>query len=386
MLDRVILLTGATGLVGGDVMRRYAARGVRVYTLVRAGSDAEAAQRLAARLPDAAQRPIALAGDLTQPRLGLSETAWATLADEVTDILHAATDIHFGRPLAEAWAVNVTGTERVLDLARAARRLRQYGHVSTVHIAGRRVGDIRETELEHDAGWVNTYEQTKYEAERLLSASMAELPITVYRMSSVVGDSRTGEVRQFNFLHQLMRLVWGGLVPALPADPDGPVDLIASDWVADALVALFERRFVPGETLHLCAGPDRAYSLAEILDVTLAEFDRWLPPGRRRPTAPALVSLEEFSRLVKAVEAEGRQRQAQALGAIATFTPHLALPKAFDNRLARAALAPLGVAWPSIRDYYPRVVEYCVKTGWGRVASPAAAQETSHAAGSATSH
>ncbi|MCW5852068.1 MAG: SDR family oxidoreductase, partial [Anaerolineae bacterium] len=270
-----------------------------------------------------------------------------------------------------------------LDLARAARRLRQFGHVSTVHIAGRRVGVIHETELEHDAGWVNTYEQTKYEAERRLRAGMAELPITVYRMSSVVGDSRTGEVRQFNFLHQLLRLVWAGLVPALPADPHGPVDLIASDWVADALVELFERRFVPGETLHLCAGADRAYTLAEILDVTLAEFDRWLPAGRRRPAPPALVSLDEFTQLVEAAEAEGRQRQAQALGAIATFTPHLALPKAFDNRLARAALEPLGVAWPPIRDYYPRVVEYCVKSGWGRVALPPAAQETSHATGSA---
>ncbi|MCW5851625.1 MAG: SDR family oxidoreductase, partial [Anaerolineae bacterium] len=83
-MDRVILLTGATGLVGGDVAQRYAARGVKVYALVRANSDAEAEQRLAARLPDVAQRPIALAGDLTQPRLGLSEARWASLADEIS--------------------------------------------------------------------------------------------------------------------------------------------------------------------------------------------------------------------------------------------------------------------------------------------------------------
>lgn len=377
--ERVLLLTGATGLVGGEVAKRYTESGVKVYALVRARSDAAAAARLAERLPDAQSRPIALAGDLTAPRLGLSETTWNRLASEVTDILHAATDIHFGRPLEEAWTVNVGGTERVLDLASAAPRLRQLGHVSTVHIAGRRIGVIRETELEHAAGWVNTYEQTKYEAERLLQTRMAELPIAIYRMSSVVGDSRTGEVRQFNFLHQLLRLVWSGLVPALPADPHGPVDLIASDWVADALVGLFEQRFRPGETLHLCAGPANSYSLAEIMDATLAEFGRLAPASRKRPTAPALVSLAEFQSLVEAAEREGRQRQAQALGAIATFTPHLALPKAFDNSLAQAALRSIGITLPQIREYYPRVVEYCVKTGWGRAISSATNEEAAHA-------
>ncbi len=356
-----LFLTGATGLVGGELARRYAADGRRVYALVRAPSEGAARDRLAARL--GGELPaglVAVPGDVTRPRLGLDEPTWRRLAGEVSDVLHAATDIHFGRPLAEARAVNVAGTQRVIELAEAAPRLRRVGHVSTVHVAGQRVGLIRETELVHAAGWVNTYEQTKYEAEVWLRGRMADLPIAVYRLSSVVGDARTGEVRQFNFLHQMLRLVASGLVPALPGDPTGPIDLIASDWVTDALAALFDTRFTPGATFHVCAGAAQSYSLAEVLDVTADVLAR-LRPGRV-PQRPALVSLAEFTALVDDLARRGQRRQAQALGALATFAPHLAFPKAFDTTLAAGALAAVGVTLPDIRAYYPRVVEYCLRS------------------------
>ncbi|MFN8471683.1 MAG: SDR family oxidoreductase [Anaerolineae bacterium] len=364
--DRVLFITGTTGLVGGDLVRKYMDRGDRVYALVRAPSFAAAQERLAARLGGPLPPWVtAVAGDLTAPRLGIDDETWNALAQDITDVLHAGTDINFGRPLDFAREVNFRGAQRVIELARAAPRLRQVGHVSTVYVAGKRTGLILEDELYHSAGFLNTYEQTKYEAEVWLQDQMRDLPISIYRMSSVLGDARTGVVRQFNFLHQILRLLWGNLLPALPGDPESTLDMIASDWLADALTTLFDSRFTPGETLHLCSGHDRSFTLAELLYSTYEQFTT-LYPDRSLPPTPELLGYEEFLEYVRETEKRGQHRLAQALGAMALFVPHQSFVKSFDNTKAQAELAGTGVVLPDIRDYHGRVVAYCLLSHWGR--------------------
>ncbi len=364
--DRALFITGTTGLVGGDLVRKYMDQRARVYALVRAPSPTVAQERLAARLGGPLPPWVtAVAGDLTADHLGLDEATWRTVAGDITDVLHAGTDINFGRPLEFARNVNFGGTRRVIELARAAPRLLQIGHVSTVYVAGKRTGPILESELHHDAGWLNTYEQTKYEAEVWLREQMNDLPISIYRMSSVLGDARTGIVRQFNFLHQTLRLLWGNLLPALPGEPHSTLDMIASDWLADALTALFDTRFTPGATLHLCSGPQRSYTLTELLVATYEQFMA-VYPGRALPSPPALLSFEDYLELVRETEQRGQHRLAQALGALAVFVPHQSLPKSFENTAAQTALAGTGVILPDIREYHGRVIEYCLRSHWGR--------------------
>lgn len=364
--DRALFITGTTGLVGGDLVRKYMDRGLRVYALVRAPSFAAAQERLAARLGGPLPPWVtAVPGDLTLPRLGIDDDTWQAVAQDITDVLHAGTDINFGRPLDFAREVNFRGAQRVIELARAAPRLRQIGHVSTAYVAGKRTGLIRENELYHEAGFLNTYEQTKYEAEVWLREQMSDLPISIYRMSSVLGDARTGIVRQFNFLHQILRLLWGNLLPALPGDPDSTLDMIASDWLADALTTLFDTRFVPGETLHLCSGSDRSFTLTQLLYSTFEQFIA-LYPDRTLPATPELLGYEEYLAFVRETEQRGQHRLAQALGAMALFVPHQSFVKSFDNTDAQNALAGTGVTLPNIRDYHGRVVAYCLLSHWGR--------------------
>ena len=65
-----VLLTGATGFVGMELLRRFLERGERrIHALVRAADDRAAAERL----PDH-PRLHAVAGDIEEPGLGLSES------------------------------------------------------------------------------------------------------------------------------------------------------------------------------------------------------------------------------------------------------------------------------------------------------------------------
>jgi nucleoside-diphosphate-sugar epimerase len=98
-----------------------------------------------------------------------------------------------------AYRVNVEGTKNVNEFVRTMPKLRRYNYVSTCYVAGLRTGEILETELEHEAGFRNFYEETKYTAETEVEKLKAEIPTAIFRPSVVVGDSqnrRDGEIRR----------------------------------------------------------------------------------------------------------------------------------------------------------------------------------------------
>src|SRR5207247_6934475 len=163
----VVFFTGATGLVGGDVLRRMLAAdpALRAVVLVR---DAGRWEQVSTRLALPAGRVGAVVGDVTRPGLGLSADTRVRLAREITAVVHAAADVVFSRPLAVARAVNVAGVRHLLDVAAGWPRLRRFSHGRTAFVAGRRVGRILEGEERGDAGRVNGCEQEKHEAQALV--------------------------------------------------------------------------------------------------------------------------------------------------------------------------------------------------------------------------
>ena len=52
---------------------------------------------------------------------------------------------------------------------------------------GRDTGELRESEFVNTAGFVNTYERSKYEAEQLVFASADKIAAAVFRLSAVAG-------------------------------------------------------------------------------------------------------------------------------------------------------------------------------------------------------
>src|SRR4051794_36139626 len=94
-----LLLTGATGFLGGEVLGRVLERSERpVYVLVRADSDEQAERRL----EPSSRRVVAVAADLARPGLGLDPARRAWLAERVDRIVHCAASVSFGLGLAES--------------------------------------------------------------------------------------------------------------------------------------------------------------------------------------------------------------------------------------------------------------------------------------------
>jgi thioester reductase-like protein len=358
--DGPVLLTGATGFVGMELLARYLERTERpVLTVVRAGGDEAARERIDAVLANLfgedagryADRVTAFAGDLTAPDLGLDRARWDFLAAESTMIVHCAASVSFALSLEQARAINVEGTRRMLELAGRAQELgglERYAQVSTAYVAGDYAGRFHECDLDVGQGFNNSYEQSKFESERLVR-SHPELPFTILRPSIVVGDRNSGWTSAFNVLYWPLRALARGLFPAVPATPSAPVDVVSIDYVADGIHELCESSGGIRETYHLTAGSE-ASTIAEIAELASGYFQQPLP---------RLLSPAEFM-----ASDHGVARSMLEEGAM--YFPYFSVTTTFDDASARAKLEPAGITVAPLREYMSRLLDYATWSRWGK--------------------
>jgi long-chain acyl-CoA synthetase len=275
-MNETVFLTGATGFLGTQAARRLVGReGLRLVVLVRGGDASDAADRLRRtwhpwpELASAIGGSVeVLCGDVGKPRLGLDHADYSRLSECVTHIIHSAADLRLDGPVDELRAINVQGTAHVLDLAHAAHGhhgLARFSHVSTAYVAGKRTGKIAEQDLEDGHGFSNTYEQTKYEGERLVRSAASDLPLSVFRPGMIVGDSTTGEIATFNTVYVPLRLYLTGKLPVMPCRGDLPVNVVPVDYVAEAVARLTFDSRAEGKTFHLTVPPRLLPTAKELL-------------------------------------------------------------------------------------------------------------------------
>lgn len=355
-MRHTLLLTGATGALGQPLLELLSQH---------AGIEKIYAFTHRSLLADPPAGVEVLSGDITaSASLGLPPLRAEEISAEVTAILHAAAETRFSVSREQARRINLQGTKHVLAFAARCPRLDRLCHLSTLCVAGKRTGRILERDLHHTTGFINAYEESKYEAEFAVRACKESLPVAVARLSTVLGEARTGEVSRLGALHHALRLFYHSLAPMLPGRPDSPVDLISSDYAAAAVACLLCERFQPGKTYHICAGSD-ALPLEELLELTFEAFLRYRPAWRKRAIArPAIVELATFELFVRSVEEIGDPPLRQCVDAIRYFAPQLAFPKKFDDTECQAAMALGGVRRPALREFYPRVLRFLIENNW----------------------
>ena len=374
-MGKTILITGATGTIGRGLVSRILDQSDAELLLLlhRTGvarDPSDTVHRVLALEPRDMRRVGTVVGDVTQPQLGLSRADYSALTNTVTHVLHAAANTRFDLRLAEARCINVDGTRQVATLARQCPKLEQFGMVSSAYVSGKRTGRVFENELAHAAGFVNSYEQSKYEAEELIQASWDACPTAIYRLSTVLGDSRTGEVHSFAAPHHAIRMMYLGLATVVPGRPDYRVDLIPSDVAAQAICQLFLNRFHPMQVVHITSHPAHSLTLSELIDETYGQFAALDPEwARRRYPRPVLTTGETFELFVQSVEAAKNAVLQDVLSVVGHFARQLTLPKTFDRRNLLKAIPDYDVRSPDVREYFPKVVRYCLEHSWGRHAA-----------------
>ena len=354
-----LLLTGASGTLGQGLVPLLLERtDLELFLLVH--------ERPLAVRPTAASRVHLITGDLRQPNLGLPPEMQSRLAARLTHILHAAATTQFNLPLAKAAAVNVAGTEALISLAQRCHHLERFGFLSTVYVSGKRTGNILESERTHESGFVNSYEESKYHAEAVVEHARASVPTAIYRLSTIIGDSRSGVVRHFTAPHQALRMMYLGLAAMVPGNPDYVVDLIPSDFAVGAVAELFLDHFSPGQVFHVVAGAEKSYRLSELIEASFAALAAHDPAWARRAyPRPLIAPPAAFDLFLASAEQAQNPLVLSVLQALRHFAHQLNYPKEFDQTNLRRCLPDFPTRLPDIRQYFDKVVQYCLTTHWG---------------------
>lgn len=336
---RRILLTGASGLLGGELAGRLLDRGHQVTALV--NRNREIRRNDGALLPDGAV--ALLPGDITRPDLGLVGRAAETVARGHDVLVHCAAATGFDLDPAIHQAVNLDGARHAVGLARRADL--PLLHVSTAYAWGRRDGPVPETPLPDGFDHANGYERTKAAAEAVVRGS--GLRHAIARPSIVVGDWTTGAIRSFDTFYAVFRLLATGGVSALPASLHATLDLVPIDHVAAGLVELTERiGEADGGVFHLVSG---APVTVQRFRDAIAAWPQFARPELVDPAAfdPAALPPRE------------RRLHDRVLGLYASYFRHD--PRFSDDR----ARAFTGRACPPTDDaFLRRLVTYAIGAGY----------------------
>jgi nucleoside-diphosphate-sugar epimerase len=329
-----VLLTGATGFLGMEVLARLLERTDReAHCVVRADGQDAAEERLDGVLTRLYRDPSpyrgrvhALPGDLTS-----GVTAPGV---EIDVVCHCAASITFDLPLDEAREINVDGTRTVLELAEASGA-RRFVHVSTAYVSGTHSGEFTEDMLGTE--FRNTYEQTKSEAERIVG-EISGMEVAIARPSIVMGESDSGWTPAFNVLYWPLRAFARGLFARVPAKPDGRVDVVPVDYVADGIFKLIESDATG--TFNLVSGAD-ASTCDELAELACSHFGRPKPP---------FVGTGEFG-----------DAAADEHGAV--YLPYFDMEVVFDDTRTRELL---GMRAPLLRTYFDTLLDYADAARWGK--------------------
>ncbi len=285
-----VLLTGATGFLGGYLLRDLLARPeVRAVTaVVRAPDAAAAGERVRARLArcfgdgplEGEEKIRVLAGHLEQERFGLDLPVYEELAGSVDAVVHSAALVkHYG-PYEEFRLANVESVRRLVDFARTGRP-KDIHHVSTLsvglgEVAGERVVLFSEDQCDMGQKTDNPYLRSKLEAERLLHEARGQgVTASIYRVGNIVYHSETGRPQENLEENVFFALVKAAAVLGVVMEGE-EADFSFVDQVSRAILTLFDRPALANGTFHL-ENPWRA-DLARVLgDPALGLHVRALP-------------------------------------------------------------------------------------------------------------
>ena len=249
-------VTGATGFLGAFLLhalvqkldREGAPTEAKVLCLVRAAGVTAAQHRLVAALAEyglwtdgVSKRVEAFAGDVTAPRLGLQQEAYALLAARVGWAIHCAAQVSSALPYVALREPNVVGTRHAIAFCSVAAA--HLFFVSTL-------GFTQPSQLEsHDLPTAHLptrsgYAQSKFVAERLVHAAATRLPrfcrASVFRPGVICGHSMSGAANPLDAVN----LLFSGLINerVVCTQPRSPIpcsfNLCPIDCVAGAIVQI----------------------------------------------------------------------------------------------------------------------------------------------------
>ena len=356
-----VFITGVTGTLGKEFIKEWLATSEdKLYLLARRSSRLSHWDRVRKILASAGlenllgTRVEVLEGDISLPNLGLKEEEIALLRREVTSFFHIAALTALNGSEEDCNRINLGGAMEALKMAwdfRKNGRLERFYYFSTAYVSGsRQTYCASEDALPAKPAHANFYESSKCEAERRVRVAMLKgLPVTIFRPSIVVGDSRTGEVSEFNVIYPFLKLFAHGILKILPTRLENSFNIVPIDFVIRASIYIARQPDSVGKTFHLVTMEPPAISL--LLQLKAEEYPDLPPIQIVDPSDFKKENLDSMSQMVFQM--------------LEPYLGYLNDNLTFDAANTRNALQGSGIDFPKTDyEFLKTLVRYAVRAGY----------------------
>jgi NAD(P)-dependent dehydrogenase (short-subunit alcohol dehydrogenase family) len=353
-------VTGATGFIGRNLVELLLEREGTVYVLVREGSKGRL-EELRNRWGVDDTRVVGIVGDLSEPRLGVSDADLERLRGNVDHLFHLAAIYDMTADAESQRVANVEGTRHMVEFAEAVEAGRIH-MVSSIAAAGLYKGTWTEDMFDEAQNLeTHPYFLTKHESEGVVR-NEATRPWRVYRPGIVVGNSETGEMDKVDGPYYFFKLIRRirNTVPQwmpMPGIEGREINIVPVDFVVRAMDHIAHQDGLDGKAFSLTdPNPPTA---GQVID-TFARAAH-APQSSARVPAGALEAVEPLVKLgVAAVP--GGDMVADAIlsdfGIPRSVLMYVNYPTHFDSRQTQAALEGTGITVPPLEAYAGKLWDY----------------------------
>ncbi len=352
-------VTGATGFIGRHLVSNLLKRKGDVHVLVRKQSQGKL-KELVERMGWDAKRVIAVTGDLSKPKLGVSAAQMKSLQGKIKHVFHLAAVYDLAASAEAQVGPNVDGTRHAVQFAESVAA-KCFHHTSSIAVAGYYSGVFREDMFDEAENLDHPYFRTKHESEKIVREACT-VPYRIYRPGVVIGHSKTVEIDKIDgpyYFFGLIKKMREALPPWMPTIgiEGGRVNMVPVDYVADAMDHIAHKAGLDGgvfhltdpaprrigEVLNLFARAGHAPQMSMRLDARMFSF---VPA----PVRMALSNLAPVKRITGMLLKD--------LGIPKEVLGFINYPTRFDNRDTERALKGSGIRVPELEDYAWRLWDY----------------------------
>jgi len=331
-----VLVTGATGLIGSEVLALLRRRG------------APPGPSPGMRAVGVARREPVGTGDAVRWDMA-SEAPPEELRREWDVIVNAAADTRWTQSASEAERANVATVSAIAPLVSGSTRV---VHVSTAYALGLR-GDAASPD---PADYRNHYEWSKAASERR-ARELFRAPAIV-RPSLVIGRRDDGAAARFSGMYLFLRGITAGTIPAVVGTPDAFLDVVPVDAVAEVIVELALEEDAAGDGVVTVAAGAGAPRVQEGLRSMVTALNHWRSE-RSLPAiaSPPVLAPERWERFfLPFARTHLSPRQLRILELLANFAPYLQITEPLQPTHpvpeAAAAIEPAVRYWA---ETHPRL-------------------------------
>ena len=353
-------VTGATGFIGRNLVELLLEREGTIYVLVREGSKGRL-EELRSRWGADDSRVVGIVGDLSEPRLGISDADLERLKGEVDHLFHLAAIYDMTADAESQRVANVEGTRHMVEFAEVVEAGRVH-MVSSIAAAGLYRGTWRE-DMFDEAQDLDThaYFRTKHESEGVVRKE-CERPWRVYRPGIVVGNSETGEMDKVDgpyYFFKLIRRIRNAVPQWMPMlGVEGrEINLVPVDFVVRAMDHIAHLDDLDGRAFHLTdPNPPTA---GEVIDIFARAAHA--PQSSVRVPAGAVETVEPILRLAVSATPLGdavADRILADFGIPRSVLVYVNYPTHFDSRQTEMALSGTDITVPPLEAYAGKLWDY----------------------------